>query len=363
MSGGAASRVAWPAARSAVPDRVRVRRVAPAKLNLTLAVTGRRADGFHALHSVMVPLGFGDAIEVAVGAAGRPDSLAVRGLAVGPRPENLVLRALTAVRAVVEASRAAPAGTLPPLAARLTKRIPVAAGLGGGSSDAAATVAAALEAWGARLAAETVGAIAAALGSDVPFFLAGGAALVTGRGELVEPLPDLDGEAPAVLLVTPRLPVSTPAVFAAYAGGARPETASGPASAFAISERLAADMRAGLPAAALLARAEELVAANDLLPAALEVAPPLTSFRVGLGRLLGRPVGQSGSGPSAWVLYASLAEARRAARFVRVGICNGTLPAIGDGEPFVAATTIFPSGRHVGPAGAHNDERIISKGR
>jgi 4-diphosphocytidyl-2-C-methyl-D-erythritol kinase len=355
------------------PAGVRVLRLAPAKLNLTLAVVGQREDGFHALHSVMMPLALGDAVALSVvpagarGRAGRGDTLRVAGLTLTATPENLVLRAIAETRAAVRAAGAtwlrgtwpgAP-NDPPPLAARLTKRIPVAAGLGGGSSDAAATVAAALEAWGATLSAEQVRDLAASLGSDVPFFLAGGAALVTGRGEVVEPLPALEGEPPAVLLVTPRLPISTPAAFAAYDGGARPAT---PAS-FAASERLAAGLRAGLPAAALLARAEELAAANDLLPAALEVAPALAAFRVALGRLLGRPVGQSGSGPSAWVLYPSLAMARRATRFVRVGICNGTLPATGDGDPFVAATTILASGRHIVLAGAHNGDRTISKGR
>jgi 4-diphosphocytidyl-2-C-methyl-D-erythritol kinase len=219
---------------------------------------------------------------------------------------------------------------------RLTKRIPVAAGLGGGSSDAAATVAAALEAWGAALPDEAIRHLAASLGSDVPFFLAGGVALVTGRGEFVDPLPDLRGRAPAVLLVTPRLAVSTQAVFAAYAGGARPATSA----ALAASERLATDLRAGLHATSLLARAEDLAAANDLLAAALAVAPALAAFRAALGRALGRPIGQSGSGATAWILYPSLAAARRAARLVRQAILDGALPAIGDGEPFVAACTI-----------------------
>ncbi len=342
------------------PGPVRVVRLAPAKLNLTLAVVGRREDGYHALHSVMVPLALGDVVALSPARVGaRGDTLRIAGLPVSPTPDNLVLKAIAATRDAVRATWRGAPNDPPPLAARLTKRIPVAAGLGGGSSDAAATVAAALEAWGASLPAAAVRDLAASLGSDVPFFLAGGAALVTGRGEVVEPLPDLEGEPPAVLLVTPRLPISTPAVFAAYAGRARPATPA----ALAASERLVADLRAGLSVSALLARAEELSAANDLLAAALEVAPALAGFRAALGRLLGRPVGQSGSGSSTWALYASLADARRAARLVRVGICNGTMPAIGDGEPFVAATTILASGRHIALAGAHNGGRAISKGR
>ena len=358
--------------RGALPTRgaagVRVLRFAPAKLNLTLAVVGRREDGYHALHSVMVPLALGDAVAVSVapavapagardGASGgaRGDTLRIAGLPLPATADDLVLRAIDATRAAVrDAAWPGDQADPPPLAARLTKRIPVAAGLGGGSSDAATSIAAAMEAWGASLAPARVAKIAASLGSDVPFFLAGGVALVTGRGEFVEPLPDLEGDAPAVLIVTPRLPVSTPAVFAAYGGGARPAEAG---AALAVSERLVADLRSGLAAPDLLARAEELAAANDLLPATLSVAPPLAGFRRALQGILGRPVGQSGSGPTAWVLYPSLVTARKAARIVRLRIRDGSLPPIGDGGPFVAATAILSRGSTtstVHPAGAHN---------
>jgi 4-diphosphocytidyl-2-C-methyl-D-erythritol kinase len=352
-----------------------VLRIAPAKLNLTLAVVGRRDDGYHALHSVMVPLAHGDAVAVTCLAANlqlRGDSLRVAGNSISEGPENLVLKAIAAARDAVRATWPGAPADPPWLAARLTKRIPVAAGLGGGSSDAAATVAAALEAWGATLSGGELAALAASLGSDVPFFLAGGAALVTGRGEVVEPLPPLRGEAPAVLIVTPRLPVSTPAVFAAYDAGARPATSS----AQAMSECLAADLRAGMSGADLVALglAPELAAANDLLPATLSVAPALDAFREALADLLGRPVGQSGSGPTAWLLFDTLAGARKAARFVRLGMRDGRLPRIGDGEPFVEATTIAATlfggfyrpalvadatlpdrPGHAAPPGPHND--------
>ncbi len=333
-------------AESASGARVHVVRFAPAKLNLTLAVVGRRADGFHALHSIMVPLSLGDALTVSAGPAGAArDSLRVTGLTLSSTPDNLVVRAVEAVRrAVAEAWPGAP--SMPPLlAALLAKRIPVAAGLGGGSSDAAAAIEAALAAWGAGLDSDRKAVLAASLGSDVPFFLAGGAALVTGRGELVEPLPEIGGESPAVLLVTPRLPVGTAAVFTAYAGGARPSEGS---RALEISERLAAAMRAGLTGTALLERAPELALANDLVPAAASIAPGLRGFLAALEKGLGRPVCQSGSGPTLWSLYRTLAEARKAARFVRLAAVNGTLPPVGSGEPFVAATTI--AGRSAPPA-------------
>ena len=136
-------------------------RLAPAKLNLTLAVVGRREDGYHTLHSVFVPLTLADRLSLAP-LGGDRDTLHVSGLDAGPPNDNLVFRAL---------------------AARLDKRIPVAAGLAGGSSDAAATLDGAIEAWGAELDEHARHAVAAHLGSDVPFFLAGGPALVEGRGD------------------------------------------------------------------------------------------------------------------------------------------------------------------------------------
>ena len=173
-------------------------RVAPAKLNLTLAVLGRRPDGYHDLHSVMVPLALADLLSLAPAASGA-DRLHVSGSDLSAGPDNLVLRAVAALRA-----RLGRAGeTLPPLAIRLEKRIPLAAGLGGGSSDAAAAIDGALEAWGLDLDPDTRAGVAAAVGSDVPFFLAGGPALVSGRGETVHPLRSPSGPPLGVLLVAP----------------------------------------------------------------------------------------------------------------------------------------------------------------
>ena len=322
--------------------RIHVVRFAPAKLNLTLAVTGRRSDGYHSLHSVMVPLSLGDALTVSAAppSAGR-DTLRVTGLTLTSTPDNLVFKAIAGVRAAITETWPGAPSVPPPLAARLAKRIPVAAGLGGGSSDAAAAIAAALAVWGGSLPAEETAVLAALLGSDVPFFLAAGAALVTGRGEFVEPLGDIEsapqsGEGPAVLLVTPQLPVATAAVFKAYAGGARRDGRQ----ALDISETLVEAMRAGMGVADLQARLPELAQANDLMPAALSLAPGLNTFVAALAKAIGRPVCLSGSGPTLWSLYTTLAEARKAVRFVRLAAVNGTLPLVGNGEPFVAATTI-----------------------
>ncbi len=341
-------------------------RKAPAKLNLTLAVIRRLDSGYHALHSVMAPLALADDVSLRVKAtpgarsrrgeqAGptasppaeeRPvpsiltsdDTLAASGFDAGAAADNLVLRAIRATRVAIAGSWQGAPDVPPPLAARLVKRIPVAAGLGGGSSDAASAMDAALEAWDATLPADVATAVAASLGSDVPFFLAGGAALVTGRGESVVPLRGVVGEPPGILLVTPRIAVSTAAVYATYAGGARPYVGG---AARMASEHLAAELQRGLTAQQLLDRAGALATANDLIAATIAIVPPLLSFRRGLARLLGRPIAQSGSGPTAWVRYASIDEAKDAARLVKAAYRDGTLPAVGDGEPFVAATTLL----------------------
>ena len=316
-------------------------RLAPAKVNLTLAVLGLRPDGYHELHSVMVPTGVADRLSVAVQPPGSEDCLHVSGFDPGPVPDNLILRAISAARRAARDAGFGP-DVPPPLAARLEKRIPVAAGLGGGSSDAAAAMDAALEAWGVALDAPTRHAIAARLGSDVPFFLAGGPALVEGRGERLSPLPWLLGAAdwpdrPALLLVTPAVRLSTPAVFRAWDAGARPV---GGAARLA-SAHLADELRRGkLNSEMLLARASVLAAANDLAPAAAAVEPVLVPFKRALLRLLERPVGMSGSGPTHWAIYASHAEAEEAAARLRAAVSSGSLVAPGPSTPFIEATVI-----------------------
>jgi 4-diphosphocytidyl-2-C-methyl-D-erythritol kinase len=312
-------------------------RLAPAKLNLTLAIVGRRPDGYHALHSVMVPLGLADRLSLAIQPDG-DDSLHSTGFDPGPAADNLVLKAVAAVRKAVAVSGVA----APPLAIRLEKRIPVAAGLAGGSSDAAAALGGALEAWGAELDPQQRLALAAGIGSDVPFFLGSGAALVEGRGERVTPLHGVKGtpgeppHAPGVLLVTPAVPAHTAAVFAAWAGGAMGE----PGIARRTSEHFASEFGSGLTVRAFLERAGVLASANDLLPAAAAVVPGLVPLRRALTRLLARPIGLSGSGATLWALYPSLDDAETAASTVRAGLADATLAFPGEEPPFVAATTI-----------------------
>jgi 4-diphosphocytidyl-2-C-methyl-D-erythritol kinase len=327
-------------------------RLAPAKLNLTLAVVGRRPDGYHALHSVMVPLALADRLSLAPDPTpDAPDTLRVEGFDAGPDADNLVLKAIAATRRAIRPHLPSPP---PGLAVRLEKRIPVAAGLAGGSSDAAAGIDGALEAWSAHdlLGADEMVALAASVGSDVPFFLSGGTALVEGRGERVTPLRGLrlaPGEPePGILLVTPAVATHTAAVFAAWAGGAMSE----PGVAARSSEHFAAEVGSGIGARQLLERAGVLAAANDLLPAAASVVDGRVGFRRALMRLLTRPIGLSGSGPTLWALYPSLDDADLAAASVRAAVGTGFIAAPGDGPPFVAATTMLTT-----PAPSDDDRR------
>jgi 4-diphosphocytidyl-2-C-methyl-D-erythritol kinase len=312
-------------------------RLAPAKINLTLAVVGRRPDGYHDQHSVFVPLAIADRLSLAPLGVSGADTLHVSGPDTGPAADNLVLRGIGAARAAIGQGPGRPA--CPPLAARLEKRLPVAAGLGGGSSDGAAAFLGALEAWGIGedLDPSRRMAAAATIGSDVPFFLAEGPALVEGRGERVTALTGPSG-AVGVLLVTPRLAVRTPDVYAVFAG-THPE-GRGDGAVRLTSEHLASELGRGLAPADLVARTGVLAAANDLLASAVLVEPRILVTRRALTRLTGRPIGLSGSGPTLWTLYPSLGEAQAAAHDVREAIRTGALPTEADGPPDVVATTI-----------------------
>ena len=326
MTGTSASRTVAP-----------VVRLAPAKVNLTLSVGSRRADGFHELHSVMVPLALADRLALAP-AHGGEDSLHVTGDDAPPRPDDLVLRGIGAARTAARRALGR-AADLFPLAARLEKRIPLAAGLAGGSSDAAAAIDAALAAWGVELAPADRVAAASEVGSDVPFFLAGGPALVEGRGERITALRAPIGPPIGVLLVTPALGVSTAETYARFDAGG--DAAPGdPRSTRLTSEHLAQELRAGLRAADLLARAGVLATANDLANATAQLVPALRTLRRALTRRLGRPVGQTGSGPTLWALYPSAAAAEAAARDVATALADGTLEAPGERQPRISATTI-----------------------
>lgn len=212
---------------------------APAKLTVSLRITGVRDDGFHLLDAEMVTLDFGDTLTFGPGDGLDVVATARGGMAVPAGADNLVRGALRL------AGRAA--------YVRLDKRIPAGAGLGGGSADAAAVL---------RWAGIDDVTVAASLGADVPFCVRGGRARVTGIGEIVE---SLAFEERDYTLLIPPFGCPTPAVYAAWDRLGRPHT-DGP---------------------------------NDLEPAALAVEPRLAAWRDRLGDATGQVPVLAGSG-STW---------------------------------------------------------------
>ena len=189
---------------------------AHAKLNLSLAITGRRADGFHELISLVAPIALADTLTLDVG---RPLGLTCDDASLPVDGSNLVLKAAAAY---VKRRPSAPTGHF-----HLTKKVPHGAGLGGGSSDAAAALRLLDQASGDPIGLEVLETLAAEVGSDCPFFVRGQAAVMRGRGERLEVLPLAARAALAgrkVVLVKPPFGVPTPEAYAllAKAGKHRP---------------------------------------------------------------------------------------------------------------------------------------------
>jgi 4-diphosphocytidyl-2-C-methyl-D-erythritol kinase len=189
----------------------------PCKVNLYLEVVGRRPDGYHDIRTVMQAVSLFDRLMLAERADGRIE-LACSEPGVPAGEENLVVRA---ARMLQQRSGICPGADI-----GLRKAIPVGGGLGGGSADAALTLLGLDRLWRLGTSREELVQMAAALGSDVAFFLQGGTALCEGRGERVRPVP-CGGEFDYVL-VTPRCSVSTRAVYRALAGGltSRPDAST-----------------------------------------------------------------------------------------------------------------------------------------
>jgi 4-diphosphocytidyl-2-C-methyl-D-erythritol kinase len=260
--------------------------LARAKVNLWLNVVGRRADGYHLLDSLVAFTDLADEIEAVP--ADRL-SLTVDGplaAALAGEPDNLVLKA---ARLLADRGAVAPRAAL-----RLTKRIPVAAGLGGGSADAAAALGALVELWRLALPVEELFDLAARLGADVAMCLAGRAALASGVGERLAPAPPLPPC--AILLVNPGTPLPTVEVFRRREG------------AFSSPKPLThtwTDLRGF--AAALAERG------NDLTPAAVELRPVIADVLAALRSTDALHVAMSGSGATCFALFETTGQAGRAA--------------------------------------------------
>ena len=297
---------------------------APAKLNLYLEVLGRRTDGFHELETLLVPVRIYDQLlwspKASTAAAFSPESrsqhdadcslavlqqnLTSGSLSLLPidQNDNLVLRAarLLAAKAGVKAR-----GHF-----QLVKRIPLEAGLGGGSSDAAATLLLANEAWNAGLTRPDLAELAAELGSDVPYFLNcgfrnGGPAICRGRGERIDPV----GGLPRLhfVVVKPDFGLSTPRVFAELGEQELPSAARAEKSATQL-QKLIAVLRSGAIGAACQGMT------NRLEVAAARLAPEILRIKVALSQAGCWGQLMTGSGSTLVGIARSANQARRIAR-------------------------------------------------
>ncbi len=260
---------------------------APAKVNLFLHVTGRRADGYHLLDSLAVFGPAADSLEAEPAAALTLSVEGPFGAALAGEADNLVLRAARAL--------AAAAGVPPRAALRLSKRLPVASGIGGGSADAAAALRLLDRLWGLRSGTDRLERVAAALGADVPVCVRSEPARMGGVGGDLSPAPVLP--ACGLLLANPGVALATPAVFRARAG------------AFSAPAALPGRWADAAAMARDLARLR-----NDLEEPATALCPPvgeaLAALRSLPGCLLAR---MSGSGATCFGLFADAAAAERAA--------------------------------------------------
>ena len=263
---------------------MRLETIAPAKVNLVLRVGPLRKDGFHGIRSLMVPLDLGDRVLVTVSERAGPVSCRVPGRPELDGPANLAARAAERLRERFGVDRA--------IAIRIAKRIPVTAGLGGGSSDAAAVLRCLARAFRIRDAA-ALAEIALEIGSDVPFFLGPGPAWAEGRGEDLTPA---DVPPQHLVLVYPADPA-----LAIRAG-----------DAYRWLDAARQGRRPRLPPR--FARFEPSLAGNDLEPPCVGERPRLATL---LGLLVGRGAAaaiMSGSGPTVFGLFPDRNAAARAAR-------------------------------------------------
>ena len=261
---------------------------AAAKVNLTLNVVSRRDDGYHLIDGLAVFAGVGDVVQVSPAARFGLEIAGPFGGALGADGDNLAAQAACGL--------AARAGRAPAVRIMLRKNLPVAAGVGGGSADAAAVLRILNALWRPALDRQALADLALSLGADVPVCLHARPAHISGIGEVITPAPALP-EA-YLVLVNPRAALSTASVFARAAGAySRPQKRLSEAPRDAAS--FAQWLRAG---------------GNDLTGAACALEPRVAAAIARLARARGCLLGRmSGSGPTCFGLFATAAAARAAA--------------------------------------------------
>ena len=295
-----------------------VRAVAPAKINLSLRVRALRPDGYHEITTVFHAVSLVDEVTVsaaALGAGRRVTTTGERAASVPSGDENIAAKA--AVALARHAGLADPDVTID-----IAKSIPVAAGMAGGSADAAATLVALRRLWSLDITDADLAGIAAQLGSDVPFSLMGGTARGIGRGEMLTPVLT-DGDLHWVVAMSDT-ELSTPAVYAEWDRLLADGLVSAAGDAADADAPLLAALRQGDP------RAVAVQLVNDLEPAAVALRPQLRGV-LDAGVELGAHVGiVSGSGPTC----VFLAEGREAAialaaEMSGTGLVRGVRHAVG----------------------------------
>jgi 4-diphosphocytidyl-2-C-methyl-D-erythritol kinase len=268
-----------------------VRVPAYAKVNLRLDVLGRRADGYHELRTIFQAISLHDTLVLETKREPGID-LCIAGnsqLAAESGADNLVYRALDQLARAIDFPRG--------VRATLTKRIPVGRGLGGGSSDAAAALAALLRLSGKRIVAERLLSIASSLGADVPFFLRGGRALGIGRGDEIYPLPDEKRR--IVLVVSPR-DIAVPTKHAYQWLSAELTKAQDPTKLLWFCALCWSPQRGAL--------------SNDFEAAVFPRYPRLAEIKRELLQQGAAEASLAGSGSAVFGIYQHPAKARRAAR-------------------------------------------------
>jgi 4-diphosphocytidyl-2-C-methyl-D-erythritol kinase len=267
-----------------------------AKINLDLRVLHKRTDGYHELRTVFQTISLADSIEIEYEPARRTQLALDDPLAI---PDNLVLRAAEAVLAAMR--------THARVRFRLTKKIPMGGGLGGGSSNAAAVLLALPVLAGKRMELEALMDLGAQLGSDVPFFLVGGTALGIGRGTELFALPELRPQ--PLLLVCPGVHVSTAEAYRALGRGLTVTESSSKMNSFRAYVRLLGEVRSASAASSL--------SANDFEAAVFERNPQLRALPGRLKRLGATGAAMTGSGSAVFGLFDSRQQRNRAAEALR----------------------------------------------
>lgn len=267
-----------------------------AKINLTLGVLGKRPDGFHDVRTVLQTIDLSDRISCIA----RPGPLRLRCRARGV-PHDRTNTVWRAAEALWRADGRA--GEPREVTIEVIKRIPSRAGLGGGSSDAAATLLALTRLWGLEIPHRALASVAATIGADVPFFLSGGAALGVGRGDEIYPLADLPRW--SAVIVMPPFGVST---AEAYAWNDRDLDAEPTLPIAATEPRVARTWLGHLPALA-----------NDLEPPVARRHPEIAGAVAALRRQGALLAAMSGSGSAVFGLFPTGQVATRARRGLRLG--------------------------------------------